>query len=113
MNRMNNPAFWDTMVHDTISDGVANRPLGSPLTKWKSVEDIEPVKTGWVSRIILVVFGISCLAITVAMAIYLGEIGWAEVFGDLKTYAEDVGSLIVVPILGAVCIWFCVKRRKK
>lgn len=113
MNRMNNPAFWDTMVNDKISDGVANRPFGSALTNWKSADEIEPVKVGVKFRIFLILAGIICFVVAAATLISVGNIGWAEVGGNLKNYAEDVGSLVVFPILGVVCFWLALKKRQK
>ena len=43
---MNSPMFWDNNLNEKITDGAANKPVGSPLTKWKNVDEMEPVKVG-------------------------------------------------------------------
>ena len=74
MNRMS-PGFWDNLMSDKITNGVVDRPLGSTLTKWKSVEEIEPVEVGIKFRVFMVVVGIICLAATVPSFLAAREVG--------------------------------------
>ena len=110
---MNSPMFWDNNLNEKITDGAANKPVGSPLTKWKNVDEMEPVKVGMRFRILLVVAGILCLVAFAMTWLSLGDISWAEIAGNWKEHIEDIGSLVIFPMLGVVCFWVALKKRQK
>lgn len=110
---MNSPMFWDQNLNEKITDCVANKALGSNISKWKSVEEIEPANTGWRFRIFMIFIGIVCFASAVLSFKMMGEVTVAEVFGNFGNYFESVGCMVVCVILGAVCLWVAFRRRKE
>lgn len=110
---MNSPMFWDNTMNEKIVDGVANKTLGSPMSKWKSVDEIEPVKVGLKFRIFMIFIGILCFASAVVSYMMMGEVTIAEVFGNFGNYFESVGCMVVCVILGVVCFWVAFRHRKE
>ena len=105
--------FWDQNLNEKITDCVANKALGSSISKWKSVDEIEPAKTGLKFRIFMIFIGIVCFASAVLSFKMMGEIRFAEVFGNFGNYFESVGYMVVCVILGVVCFWVAFRRRKE